>query len=299
MRRTARPRVTVVDDDPCICKLLHAYLTDCGYEVRVHSGGQSAIDSLAHERPDAILLDLQMPAPNGLAVLAALQSVVPQTPVIVLSGSSDITQVATALRLGAWDYLTKPAPDLERVHHAIEVALKRAEIARHQVLRLQEGDDDLTAAQARSDELTAALARAAADNEAIRRQNLFLQNVLAATRTLDHALTYQVNPAGELTYVSEAFRNIGHAPASLLGRPVLDLIHPDDRPLANHRLTERRVGERATRRLALRLLPGPATSASQLCSPSPQVLLWAEGLYTTDSPTAMAYAGAVGTMMIA
>ena len=74
MRRNGRPRVAVVDDDPHIRKLLQAFLTGCGYEVRLHSGGQSVIDSFAHELPDAVLLDLQMPGLSGFDVVRELQA---------------------------------------------------------------------------------------------------------------------------------------------------------------------------------------------------------------------------------
>lgn len=299
MRRNGRPRVAVVDDDPHIRKLLQAFLTGCGYEVRLHSGGQSVIDSFAHELPAAVLLDLQMPAPDGLAVLATLQGLAPQTPVVIISGTSDIAQAVGALRLGAWDFVTKPIPNLEAVHHAVQVALERAEIARRRAGCLQEAADNLAAARTRSDELTGALAAAAGDNDNLRGQIHTLQNLLATQRALDQNLTYQVDPEGNLVYISQAISVIGHCPASLLGTPVLDLVHPLDRALAGHRLTERRTGTRATRRLALRLVPGPDAAPDAHGGQAVEMLVWAQGVYAAEPANTMSYIGTVGTMVAA
>jgi FixJ family two-component response regulator len=299
MRKTVRHLVAIVDDDPSIRKLLQAFLVGCGYEVRVHADGQSVIDSFTREQPDVLLLDLQMPAPDGLAVLAALQGIAPQTPVVIISGSSDIAHAVGALRLGAWDYVTKPMSDLGAVHHAVQVALERAEIARRQRHGLQDAGETLTAAQAHSDGLTKALALASAEKENLRGQIQLLQNLLAAGRALDQNLTYQVDPAGNLLFVSEAVRTLGHDPASLVGRPVLDLIHPDDRALAEHRLTERRTGARATRRLSLRLSTGPEALPGEHSGPPAQVLVWAQGVYASDPSNTTTYAGTVGTMVVA
>lgn len=299
MGRTARTRVAIVDDDPNIRKLLQTFLAGCGYEVCLHPGGQSVIDSFAHDHPDVVLLDLQMPAPDGLAVLATLQGLAPETPVVIISGSSDIAQAVGALRLGAWDYVTKPMSDLEAVHHAVQVALERAEIARRKDLCSQEAAEHLADAQARSAELTQALAHAVDDSEKLRQQVQFLQHLLAAQRALDQNLTYQVDSGGNLLYISQAVSAWGHAPASLIGKPVLDLIHPDDRALAEHRLTERRTGARATRRLPLRLATGPDAAPDDQSSQGVKMLVWAQGIYAADTPTTMAYAGTVGTMVLA
>jgi hypothetical protein len=80
---------------------------------------------------------------------------------------------------------------------------------------------------------------------------------------------------------------------------VLDLIHPDDHALAEHRLTERRTGVRATRRLALRLSTGPEALPGEHSGPPAQVLVWAQGVYASDPPNITTYAGTVGTMVVA
>ena len=107
-----QPLVLVADDSPTIRTLVRYELESGGYDVVEAEDGPSAV-GLARSRPvDVILLDVQMPGPDGHAVLAQLKGH-PSTrdvPVVFLSGSGTAEDVVQALREGAHDYLRKP-PD--------------------------------------------------------------------------------------------------------------------------------------------------------------------------------------------
>lgn len=75
-----------------------------------------------------MLCDLRMPGMDGFAVLAELTKDFPDLPVLVVSGTGDLGDAIQTLKLGAWDYLTKPIEDLAVVDHALNKALERARL---------------------------------------------------------------------------------------------------------------------------------------------------------------------------
>jgi len=77
-----------------------------------------------------VLVDLRMPEVDGLDVLAKVTSESPLTPIIVVSGTGVLQDAIEALRLGAWDYVTKPVQDMAVLEHAVAKALERAELLR-------------------------------------------------------------------------------------------------------------------------------------------------------------------------
>jgi two-component system KDP operon response regulator KdpE len=100
-------RVLVVDDEPQIRRALRTALAGHGYAVEVAEGGAEGLQLAATWRPDALLLDLVMPPPDGFAVLNDLRGW-SDLPVIVLSARGQEPDKVLALDLGADDYLTKP-----------------------------------------------------------------------------------------------------------------------------------------------------------------------------------------------
>lgn len=100
--------VLVVDDEERIRTLISRSLSSEGHSVVSASDGQSALDRLAAEDIDLVLLDLVMPRCNGLTVLSSLRQRRDDTPVIVLSGVTDIAARVQALERGAVDVVAKP-----------------------------------------------------------------------------------------------------------------------------------------------------------------------------------------------
>jgi len=108
-------RILVVDDDPVIQKLLQVNFQMEGYEVRLAGDGVEALEKVAEERPDLILMDVMMPRMNGIETASKLKSD-PKTkgiPIIILSAKAQDADVRTGRATGADDYVTKPFDPLD------------------------------------------------------------------------------------------------------------------------------------------------------------------------------------------
>ena len=98
----------VVDDEPPIRRLLRTSLCAQGYRVLEAATGRGALDLLAREAPEVVLLDLGLPDLDGLEVIRRLRASGAKVPVVVLSSRGDERGKVEALDLGADDYVTKP-----------------------------------------------------------------------------------------------------------------------------------------------------------------------------------------------
>ena len=119
-------KVLVVDDDPVQRRLLEGILTRLGHGVELAESGDDAMERLGRpgvDEPGAILLDLVMPGMDGMAVLEALKARGSRIPVIVQTSQGSIDTVITAMRLGAVDFIVKPASP-ERIEVSLRNALK-------------------------------------------------------------------------------------------------------------------------------------------------------------------------------
>ena len=135
--------VLTIDDDQAVRESLANFLEDFGYEVLQAGDGQQGLEIFAANRPDLILVDLRMPRMDGLQVLARVQELSPQTPVMVISGAGDIRDVVEALRRGAWDYLVKPIQDMNILLHSVETCLERARLQRQNLEYQQSLEESL------------------------------------------------------------------------------------------------------------------------------------------------------------
>ena len=128
---TAQPaRILTIDDEALVREILTAYLEDSGFEVIQAGDGQTGIDLIGREQPDLVLCDLRMPGMDGLQVLATVTRDFPELPILVVSGLGGMSDAIQALKLGAWDYVTKPIEDMAMLEHAIGHALERARLRR-------------------------------------------------------------------------------------------------------------------------------------------------------------------------
>ena len=126
------PHVLLVDDEANILRMLGALLESEGYSVEQASDGDAALRAVERREPDAVLLDLLMPppGPDGLAVLAELQTRVSDLPVIMMSGKAGLQDAVQATRLGAFQFLEKPlSPEsvLATLQAALQLQRTRAE----------------------------------------------------------------------------------------------------------------------------------------------------------------------------
>lgn len=122
--------ILIVDDEPVVRESMAVYLSDSGYDVLTASDGREGLRLFRETQPLLVICDLRMPSLDGLDVLKTVTSESPETPVIVVSGQGSMTDVVTALRLGACDYLFKPLVELEVLEHAVRRALERGQLLR-------------------------------------------------------------------------------------------------------------------------------------------------------------------------
>jgi len=106
----ARPKVLVVDDVPANRELLQGHLDDLGYEVREARDGVEALEAVEAEEPDLILLDIDMPRLDGIAVCEQLKAHPTRRliPIVILTASNDRNTRLRGIAAGADDYLSKP-----------------------------------------------------------------------------------------------------------------------------------------------------------------------------------------------
>ncbi len=102
------PRVLVVDDEPDAVELLTEFLRAKGYEVSTASDGEEALRKVKEDRPHLILLDVRMPKLNGMEVLRRVREIDREVGVIMVTAVNEEETGREALKLGAFDYITKP-----------------------------------------------------------------------------------------------------------------------------------------------------------------------------------------------
>ena len=113
-------RILFADDESHLRDLMQLELPRLGHEVTVCQDGTAALRALERGLYDAALLDLRMPGLTGIEVLGQIRQISPETQVIILTGHASVDTAVQALRLGAFDYLTKPCKWAE-----LEVILAR------------------------------------------------------------------------------------------------------------------------------------------------------------------------------
>ncbi|NJB68740.1 two-component sensor histidine kinase/CheY-like chemotaxis protein [Desulfobaculum xiamenense] len=140
----AEPKmILTIDDEAVIRDSIEAYLEDCGYGVLQAENGRRGLEVFRSESPDLVLVDLRMPEIDGLDVLASVTRESPLTPVIVVSGTGVLHDAIEALRLGAWDFVTKPIQDMDVLHRAVGKALERAQQLHRRVRYREELERDV------------------------------------------------------------------------------------------------------------------------------------------------------------
>ena len=114
-------KLLFVDDDQTLLKVLGREIEGFGWQLSSHASGESALAAMEAFAPEVALLDLRMPRMDGLTLMAELHKRQPGLPVVMLTGHGAIPEAVEAMRLGAFDFLTKPAP-----LDVLEQTLKRA-----------------------------------------------------------------------------------------------------------------------------------------------------------------------------
>jgi len=134
-------RVLIVDDEPGLVEILRAYLSDEGFEILEAGDGIAAVETALNERPDLMLLDLNLPRLSGVEAFRRIRAAGCDVPVIMVTSRVSEVDRVVGLELGADDYITKPFSPREVVAR-VKAVLRRVRSAeapqrgRHDVTRV-------------------------------------------------------------------------------------------------------------------------------------------------------------------
>jgi PAS domain S-box-containing protein len=190
------PKILIVDDEPRMCDSLKVLLSNEGYEVQTGYSGQEALQWLAKNDFDLVLLDIVMPDMGGHQIMDHINEQYPETLVIVVTGRASVDSAVESLRKGAYDYLKKPFDFdelLKRVKNAVDQKrLKREYEIINGKLALSE-----------------------------RRYQCLVDN--------SPDIIYTLDPDGSFTYVNPAWEKIlGHNPHEVIGKRLIDFARNED-----------------------------------------------------------------------
>lgn len=119
-----RPRLLVVDDEETICQVFERTLGRKNYEVRTTQDANAALSEMEEKFFNLLIVDLKMPGIDGIQLLRKIKEINPYVEVIIITGYGTPHTAASAIKLGAFDYLTKPFNIIE-VEKIIEKCLER------------------------------------------------------------------------------------------------------------------------------------------------------------------------------
>ncbi len=120
-----RPIVMLVDDEPAVLDLLSEYLEDEDYDVRAFSSGRDALRAVIKDRPQVVLVDLQMPDMHGLELIAKGGEACPDAVYVVITAHTTFDSLIEAMRGGVHDYLTKPFSSADTVKLVVRNAVEK------------------------------------------------------------------------------------------------------------------------------------------------------------------------------
>ena len=123
------PKILVIEDESAIRRVLIKILSEENetYEVEEAEDGLKGLETVKNNDYDLVLCDIKMPKMDGIEVLEAARKIKPEIPFIMISGHGDLDTAVNTMRLGAFDYISKP-PDLNRLLTTVRNALDRKEL---------------------------------------------------------------------------------------------------------------------------------------------------------------------------
>ena len=122
-------KILIIEDEAAIRRVLVKILSEenDAYQVDEAEDGLVGIEKIRKEDFDLILCDIKMPKMDGVEVLEAVKKIKPEIPMVMISGHGDLDTAVNTMRLGAFDYISKP-PDLNRLLNTVRNALDRKEL---------------------------------------------------------------------------------------------------------------------------------------------------------------------------
>jgi diguanylate cyclase (GGDEF)-like protein/PAS domain S-box-containing protein len=260
-------RLLLVDDEPRLLASLHALLEDEGHELYTASCGREAVELLEKTPFDLALLDLRLPDFGGHQIMDFINRKSLDTSVIILSGETGIDGAIGALKRGAYDYLRKPY-SREELLNTVRNALRQR--------RLEAENRRIARQLDRSEKLYRYLVDSSPD------------------------IIYTLNEEGRFSFVNDRAQQVlGLQREQLIGNHYSVLIHDEDLERAYYVFNERRVGERATRNVELRLKTANGREANAIFENTVVTLSFnSMGMYA-NAPDGPASSGFFGTYGVA
>jgi DNA-binding NtrC family response regulator len=122
-------RILIIEDESAIRRVLVKILTEenTQYQVFEAEDGLTGTEMIKKDDFDLVLCDIKMPKMDGVEVLEAIKKIKPEIPMVMISGHGDLDTAVNTMRLGAFDYISKP-PDLNRLLNTIRNALDRKQL---------------------------------------------------------------------------------------------------------------------------------------------------------------------------
>ena len=123
------PKILIIEDEAAIRRVLTKILSEesVTYQVEEAEDGVQGLEKIKNNDYDLVLCDIKMPKMDGVEVLDAIKKLKPEIPVVMISGHGDLETAVNTMRLGAFDYISKP-PDLNRLLNTVRNALDRKQL---------------------------------------------------------------------------------------------------------------------------------------------------------------------------
>jgi DNA-binding NtrC family response regulator len=101
-------RILIIDDDPAMVSVISDICQERGHQTVAYASGSKALENLSAQAPQLVISDMRMDKVGGLDILRECREVLPQTPVILITAYKTVESAIEAMKLGAYDYITKP-----------------------------------------------------------------------------------------------------------------------------------------------------------------------------------------------
>jgi len=215
------PKVLIIDDEPRMCDSLDVLLSSQGYETQTGYSGKEAIECLAKDSFDLVLLDIVMPDMTGHQIMDYINSQDQETLVIIMTGHASVESAVESLRKGAYDYLRKPF-DFEQLLKRVKNALDQSKLKKEHEL------------------VTGKL-------EVTEKRYQYLVDA-------SPDIIYTLNCDGRFTFINSAVESLlGYRSNGLIGKHYSFIVFEGDVEKARCHFNERRTGLRSTTGVELRL----------------------------------------------
>ena len=192
-QNNTKTKILIIEDDAEVREIIAEYLSTRGFITLQAEDGKTGLNLFTSDPPDLVLLDLRLPGMDGLEVLGHISQDAPDLPVIIVSGKGSVKDASDALKIGAWDYITKPIFDMKVLEISVHNVLERAKLVlekrKHQKNLEKELQKETSDLEQRSLELEKAYRNLNREIEerkraeiAIQQEHAFIQTIIDGVR---------------------------------------------------------------------------------------------------------------------